>query len=159
MGRVRLTGIKPWLVGSGPLSLCFLICIPGQHFPACYFVKEHTGSECIYRAHWGDGGPLLTRGDQALGHNFSSHFPTAPRAEWIKMVAHLWPIHSITAVACHHSVGKHCPDDHSIQIGLEIFVPATLCVGPHAGNVQMCMTSSFWKLTIFFPHKFFFIEL
>lgn len=29
-------------------------------------------------------------------------------------------------------------DDHSIQTGVEIFGHATLCVGPHAGNIQSC---------------------
>ena len=47
------------------------------------------------------------------------------------------PPGSITA--CHHPPGgKRYPDDHSIQTGLEIFVPVSLCVGPRAGTIQRC---------------------
>lgn len=40
--RVRLTGIKPWLlVNLDFLSVRFLVCAPVQCFPTSYFVMVH----------------------------------------------------------------------------------------------------------------------
>lgn len=53
------------------------------------------------------------------------------------MLAHLWPTTASQSMSL-LTGGKHRPNNHDIQIGLEIFVLATCYVGPHDGNTQRC---------------------